>query len=727
LSSVVTEEMEFLRRVNSTILRRVVLIAILSIVGVRAAVANDEPSSATPNSRLDVVLLVDSSGSMLSTDPLNLRYEGAELLLQFLDKDDQLAIVSFAGDAKVVSPLTAFDPERITQITDQIKAIQADGTYTDILAAIKAGKEVLESDGRTDSQRLMILISDGKMEPDPTVGLPFIRTQDLVNNYLPELRAKETKIHSLAFSDLADRELLSEIAGASDGLSWFTKSASEIHKSFADLFLAVKRPQVVPLTSRGFRIDGDVQEATFYVVHDEGTAISMTTPKGEAFSANVVSESIQWFAGKQFDVITVQKPEKGDWQVSGVSSNDGFATVLTNLKLMTEWPTTVRSEEPVLLTARLFDAEKPVALPSMSGVVQYAFQVSPTDKVSEPILRASMVDDGTSGDKIEKDGVFSKLVTVKEPGEYKLTIVARGPTFQRSQQLPFRVRPRLIALSVVPPTDAHAGAEHHGAGASKPADEGQPDSNTEGASAGSEEKGGHGDEHGSENTHDEQRKSLESANSDVVTGSGAWIVRVELSSEVSTFKKFEVKLTAKDAERRKYELPTKRSLDDPHVYEFVAAGLPADGQYLLQAKITAETRKRQEVEADSRPVKFERITATGEDTSGVKVILEHDSKAQREGFPVLPLVAVLLANLGIGGAMFLKVKKAGVGGGPVVARYQVPEEILLLIRSLEERAGATEVDFDDPNLIVAPDQPPIPNAPVTDGSEVPGSEGGASE
>jgi hypothetical protein len=616
-------------------------------------------------------------------------------------------------------------------VTSTIQGIKTTGPYTDLLEAVKAGQGIFDAEPRDDSQRVMILLSDGKMEPDPSNGLPFTRTQDLVSNYLPELRAKEIKVHTLAFSDQADRELLSEIAGASDGLSWFTATADEIHKSFADLFLTVKRPQVVPLTSRGFRIDDDVQEATFYINHDEGIVVTMQSPKGQAISAADHPEFVQWFNGKQFDVVTVERPEKGDWQAHGVTSNDGFATVLTNLKLITEWPSNARSEEPLLLQARLFESEKPVALPSMSGVIKYAFQISPTDKVSEPIIRETLVDDGTSGDRIQQDGVFSKLVTIKEPGEYRLTVVAKGPTFQRSQQLPFRVRPRLITLKVVTQAhgtkDAHGGSHgEHGAdhsGDKDLADENKGEDPHEGQEK-SDSKDGEGDGHPKE----AHEKSDVPPDSGVVQGDGRSIFRVELSNEATSFKKFEVKLLAKDVNRKKYDLPLKRSLESPLVYEFPAAALPADGQYYLEAKLSAETKKRQEVEAESRPVKFQRTTSVEDPDVAVKIVAEEEeeNKPKGEGFPILQLLVAILGNLGVGAVAFLKVKKGGTSSGPISAKYTVPQEVSDFIEALEVKASATEVDFEDPILMSSGDAVTIPDAPVNEVAPVEASDEDAS-
>ena len=150
-----------------------VCMAMCSSIYASCAFAEDEP--ATTGSKIDAVLLVDASGSMLATDPLKLRFEGAKLFLQFLDQDDRVALVSFSGDTKVLRGLEPYDPSQAAAMTEAIDGIKTEGAYTDIFQAIKTGQEILDGSPRADAQRIMILLSDGKMEPDPAVALQTLQ------------------------------------------------------------------------------------------------------------------------------------------------------------------------------------------------------------------------------------------------------------------------------------------------------------------------------------------------------------------------------------------------------------------------------------------------------------------------------------------------------------------------------------------------------------------------
>jgi hypothetical protein len=314
------------------------------------------------------------------------------------------------------------------------------------------------------------------------------------------------------------------------------------------------------------------------------------------------------------------------------------------------------------------------------------------------------VDDGSSGDKVESDGIFSRTVRIKEPGEYKLTVVARGPTFQRTQQVPFRVRPQLVTLSIVLPEDeeaSHKHAEEHA----------------------NEENGGADKEEHAETPASESGEAQEGNKKEVIKGDGRATFEVRLSSEVSALRNVDVKLTAKDVHRKRYELPLKRSVADPLVYEFSAANLLEDGQFLLVATLAAETKKHQEVEAKSKPVIFERQSSGKEPEVTVKIVQKEDEKpVTGESFPIVPLLVMTAGNVLIGFLGYMLLKRAQSSAVPAVGKYTVPEEVLMAIARLEERAAMTDIDLNDPMFADTSEPASSPPIPETNNEEEQGEE-----
>ena len=630
--------------------------ALLLVPGVvfylSSASAEQRELKTDASEKVDAVLVVDGSGSMLVTDPGKLRDEGAKLFAQFLKSGDRLGIVGFSETSRVIRELSDYDSSQSDQIGKALSDVGTTGQFTNLLEGVKAAKELLERSPREGASRSIVLLSDGKMDPSPSQGSADALTSDLADNYLATLKAEGIKIYTLYFSDEADKDLLKEIAAATEGINWFTPNADKIHESFADLFLAIKKPQVVPLTRKGFKIDQDVQEATFYINREGATQeVQLISPKGEKFTQASSSSSLKWFSGQKFDVITLTAPIPGDWQLEGISNNDGFATVLTNLKLVSDWPTNVSAGEKALLQARLYESEKPIELREMTDAVKYAFQITPTDRISEPIIREFLVDDGTHGDKIAHDGIYSLEVKIEDAGEYKLRILAKAPTFERNQQIPFRVKPELITLKV----------------------------------ASVEEEAAHGAE--------EHAKVKD-------------YFRIELDTEALSFKRVEVKLAAVDEHRGRYELPITQSKENKLRYEAPASILPKDGEYKLTATLSAEGKKK-DIKVASRPTTYTKMKPEeSEHEPETKVVLAAPEPPKVES-PLLYILLVTLINAGLGGAVFMLLKKLSVNVEDSVPVFEPVDPIRAFIAELQGKLAFAEVDlaspmFTDPNFQLKP-------------------------
>ena len=73
--------------------------------------------------RANVVLLIDTSGSMQPSDRLPLLQQGFRLFAQKLRDDDRVAIVSYAGQAQIVlEPAAGRDKHKIIEALDQLRA-----------------------------------------------------------------------------------------------------------------------------------------------------------------------------------------------------------------------------------------------------------------------------------------------------------------------------------------------------------------------------------------------------------------------------------------------------------------------------------------------------------------------------------------------------------------------------------------------------------------------------
>src|SRR5262249_39800486 len=150
------------------------------------------------------------------------------------------------------------EPTAIEDYRKAVAGIEANGIYTDLLAGVREAKTILDGSHREGANQAIVLLSDGKMDPDPAVATPAARTSELLDQFADVLRDAGIKVYTLCFSDEADKALLARLAASTEGLSWYTPDADKVHESYADLFLAVKKPQMLALSAKGFAIDANI-------------------------------------------------------------------------------------------------------------------------------------------------------------------------------------------------------------------------------------------------------------------------------------------------------------------------------------------------------------------------------------------------------------------------------------------------------------------------------------
>jgi Ca-activated chloride channel family protein len=118
----------------------------------------------------DIVLAIDTSKSMLSTDYAPNRLTRAKLAAQdILDsmKGDRIGLIAFAGSAQVEAPLTT-DYQTVLDALTQLDTKTVERGGTDITAAIHAAELAL---GRSEgSYRALVLLTDGEDLEENAIG-----------------------------------------------------------------------------------------------------------------------------------------------------------------------------------------------------------------------------------------------------------------------------------------------------------------------------------------------------------------------------------------------------------------------------------------------------------------------------------------------------------------------------------------------------------------------------
>jgi len=379
----------------------------------------------------DVMLLMDSSGSMKKTDPQNYRKAAAKLLISLLGQKDRVGILSFGNKIKTLIPLTPDLRKNKGRLFAAVEKISSREFSTHIHSAVKMGYEELKSSTR--KKRILVLMSDGKLtlgdaEKDKAAVMEL-------KNFLPVLIKAGVPIYSVAFSDLSDDKLLQSLARETGGFFRFAKKDKDIHVIFTSIFEKMKSPDTVPLEGEEFTLDKDVKEATLVITKKAGTTTFLVSPAKETFTPAKHAKDINWFETGVFDMITISGPRTGRWRVKLSTTEGNKVFVITNMSLKSSFDKGfVEKGKDVVVDAWLekdggMIKEKEV----LDKIAFFSDVSSPAGKVS----RLGLQDNGTSGDSKAGDAVYSSHFGVDSLGQYEMKITAEGKTFKREKTFHF--------------------------------------------------------------------------------------------------------------------------------------------------------------------------------------------------------------------------------------------------------------------------------------------------
>jgi len=176
--------------------------------GARARVATGGPN---------ILIVLDSSESMLQNDPKSLRKEAAQFIVALASRDENVSVVAFSSGARVVSSLRrAATPGVKRLMQSRIEDLEPEGS-TNFLAALEYGdRQVARNPGGPTN---VIFLSDGRNN----VG----GTDDEVLSFVSE-RFAGRPIHAVAFTRDANTKLLTELAVRTGGTYRVVTKAEEL-------------------------------------------------------------------------------------------------------------------------------------------------------------------------------------------------------------------------------------------------------------------------------------------------------------------------------------------------------------------------------------------------------------------------------------------------------------------------------------------------------------------
>lgn len=190
---------------------------------------------------LDIVLVLDNSGSMRQNDPQFLTKEVVTNFMVGFGAKSRLAMILFNQEAKLVKPLTNLTGlVARANFLKSLDQVNYKGLFSDSPAAIERAIYELKLNGRVNARKVIILLTDGIVDTGDKAR-DLVKAKWLKESLTQECRNAGIKIFGIAFTDNADFSLIQTLAFKTKGEYFRAYTAEDIQKVFNKIYELIKK------------------------------------------------------------------------------------------------------------------------------------------------------------------------------------------------------------------------------------------------------------------------------------------------------------------------------------------------------------------------------------------------------------------------------------------------------------------------------------------------------
>ena len=397
---------------------------------------------------IDVVVVVDSSGSMKRSDPQTLRIPATKLFFSLLGAEDSSALISFSADGKTLLDLTPLTSDAArTTLLRAADHITSNGMHTNLYAALTRAHELLVKHPSSGKPRYIVLMSDGKMDSGDTQRDAALTTS-LRDKLLPALKKDAIQVHTIAFTNSSDAELLRTIAHDTAGLAKLALTDAELHTVFSDLFERSKKPDMLPIENGEFLVDAAVDEVTIVASKEDAQVqIELQAPDESRLSDHNKNPNTRWLTTPRFDIITLPQPKTGKWKILS-SHGTNKAYIVTQLKLASDFDHHEKViNKNYVMHAWLAQNDTVISERAVLDATKIRAEISQPDGST---LDVEFRDDGKANDATAHDGTYTGELMLQLNGPHELRLQAKSVTFDRTVSYPFDVLAPPLTVQPMP-------------------------------------------------------------------------------------------------------------------------------------------------------------------------------------------------------------------------------------------------------------------------------------
>mgnify|MGYP006291874441 CR=1 FL=1 len=220
---------------------------------------------------LDLIVVVDTSGSMASEEKLSYAKQGMHMLIDGMDPEDRMALVSYDTEARILSELHLV--EDATSLHDAVEWLVPSGA-TNLHDGLETGMVIASEAASVEREVRVILLSDG----NPTTG---ITSADAIQEMADGFIADGIGLTTIGMGTDFNIDLMKSLAERGAGNFYFLEDPTAIEEVFGqelDYFVTpiAKEVHLEVRSGLGYKL-GRVSGTRFWETKNYGGVLSIPT------------------------------------------------------------------------------------------------------------------------------------------------------------------------------------------------------------------------------------------------------------------------------------------------------------------------------------------------------------------------------------------------------------------------------------------------------------------
>lgn len=313
----------------------------------------------SPYDPLDVMMVVDTSGSMKENDPDGRRGDALNIIYRLSRIGDRIGTVGFSTNSRIVQPFTQItsgdQAQRLGLTASQAIGNSASG-WTNYDDAFERAASEINKAGLPSRRKVVVFLSDGGH------NRPTEQYQNTHQTFTHNSTGRSWPICAIQLgTDLSSRDVnrLKRIASSTGGEYVKTATAAGLVDAFnrcrgiAACEYTVEKDSNAMVRNETRRIPANVplsrRLATFRVSGDAVRhSVDLIAPSGNTYGPGNLIAGITYKTGRNWATYEVQNPRAGGWavQVRATGVAAGESDVVTTRATVDRCGTTTRLVNP---------------------------------------------------------------------------------------------------------------------------------------------------------------------------------------------------------------------------------------------------------------------------------------------------------------------------------------------------------------------------------------------